>query len=224
MNMKYKKIPKFSNIGYKKNKVPEELYSLIMKEYKTVKEWKIKRDEQRSYDPYLRVATKSGISIMNSNDPFYGYYQLSDETVSECYKVLTPIISDWANVDLEPTHQYGIRSYCKDSVLHMHTDIQDTHVVSCIVFISEHPSNVHWPLDFIGHDKRHHQIVFQPGDMLFYESLRPHGRITPFTGNYYRNFYMHWKPVGWKCEYKNYSRDMYKSIEDAITNCNYDFK
>jgi prolyl 4-hydroxylase len=223
MNMKYKKIPKFSKIGFQKNKVPNELYSLIMEEYRSVKNWPIKRDEL-SYDSYLRVAVQSGISVLNSNDPRYGYYQLSNKTVDECWRVLTPIISDWANVELEPTYQYGIRSYCKDSVLHMHSDIQDTHVVSCIIFISEHPSSVHWPLDFIDHDNQHHQVVFYPGDMLFYESLRPHGRITPFTGNYYRNFYMHWKPVGWNPKSEGIRRDTYKSIEDAIQKCDYDFK
>jgi prolyl 4-hydroxylase len=222
--MKYNEIPKFSKIGFEKFKVPKELYSQIIEEYRGVKEWQIIRDSEPSYDAYVRAVTKGGISISNSKDPFYNYYQLSNETIDECYKVLTPLISEWVNVELEPTYQYGIRSYIKDSVLHLHTDTQDTHVISCIVFIAEHPSNIKWPLDFIGHDKKHHQVVFEPGDMLFYESLRPHGRIKPFTGNYYRNFYMHWKPVGWDYPYKEFKRDMYRSIEDAIQNCDYSFK
>lgn len=218
-----KEIPKFTKLGFEKRKIPSSLYSIIMNEYNSIKTWKIKNDVE--YDPTLRKRVVSGISMINNQDnPYYKYYQLSRQTVDECYSTLTPILSEWAGVELERTYQYGIRSYCKNSILDMHTDIQDSHVVSCIVFVAEHPSNTNWPLDFVGHDKKHYQVVFEPGEMLFYESLRPHGRVTPFPGNYYRNFYLHWKPVWWNHPYKYSQRCEFNSVEDAIKNSNYEFK
>jgi prolyl 4-hydroxylase len=83
--------------------------------------------------------------------------------------------------------------------LHLHRDRYDTHIISCIVFIDEE-SCEKWPLDFFDHDFNHHKVVFEPGDMLFYESLCAHARLTPFNGEYYRNMYFHWKPKYWNPE------------------------
>lgn len=216
------KIPKYTDLGFEKFKVPNDLYCLIMDEYKSITDWQFNRKVE--YSKEQRVNVVSGISILNSNSPYYRYYPLSDTLVDKCYSVLTPIVSEWANIDLERTHQYGIRSYCKNSILHMHTDVQDTHVISCILFIAEHPTDTKWPLDYIDHNNKHHQIVFNPGEMLFYESLRPHGRVTPFSGNYYRNFYVHWKPVNWDHPYTGKGIIEYKSVEESIKISNYDFK
>lgn len=220
---KLKKIPKFTKLGFEKRKIPLNLYSAIMNEYNSIKKWELKNKVE--YDEFLSKNVVSGISMIDSGDnPHYNYYQLSKTVVSKCYEILTPLLSEWSGTELERTYQYGIRSYCKSSVLDLHADIQDTHVISCIVFVDEHPFGTNWPLDFIGHDRKHYQVCFEPGDMLFYESLRPHGRITPFSGNYYRNFYLHWKPVWWDYPYKNTETCDYVSIEDAIKRSNYNFK
>ena len=105
---------------------------------------------------------------------------------------------------------YGVRSYTPNSILHLHRDRCDTHVLSCIIFVDQ-DSEVNWPLDFYDHEYKHHQVEFEPGDVLFYESLCVHGRATPFKGNYYRNMYFHWTPTDWvKEEY----RDMKCAFKD----------
>ena len=86
----------------------------------------------------------------------------------------------------------------------MHRDEIKTHIVSCIIFIDEQPKNTNWPLDFWDHDGIRHKVIFEPGDMLLYESLCVHSRYTPFQGEYYRNMYFHWRPDNWDhTPYKN---------------------
>jgi prolyl 4-hydroxylase len=111
---------------------------------------------------------------------------------------------------------YGVRSYVRNSMLKLHRDKFDTHVLSCIVFIDQ-KAKENWCLDFFDHDHKHHKVFFEPGDMLLYESLCVHGRITPFNGDYYRNMYFHWKPVGWDLEWQSYSaKPRFKNVDEYI--------
>ena len=67
-----------------------------------------------------------------------------------------------------------MRSYGPGSRLHMHHDLVDSHVVSCIVHVADQ-SNQPWPLDFIDHDAEHHRVIFKPGTMLFMKASAPMG-------------------------------------------------
>ena len=121
---------------------------------------------------------------------------VSPDLMELAYTEITPLIEAWAGCPLERSCGYGIRSYGPGSVLHVHRDRLDTHVISCIVHVADqapHP----WPLDFIDHEGAHHAVTFERGSMLFYESLCPHGRTQPFAGSYYRNMYFHWRPREW---------------------------
>ena len=41
-----------------------------------------------------------------------------------------------------------------------------------------------------------HQVHLEPGQMLWYESAKlPHGRPHTFTGEYYDNIFVHFKPI-----------------------------
>jgi prolyl 4-hydroxylase len=151
------------------------------------------------YSPEFLTNTVGGISVKKSPLPYYNFSNISEGLREECYKTITPLIQEWSNCELEKTWAYGIRSYIKNSILHLHRDRYDTHIISCIVFIDEE-SCEKWPLDFFDHDFNHHKVVFEPGDMLFYESLCAHARLTPFNGEYYRNMYFHWKPKYWNLE------------------------
>ena len=148
------------------------------------------------YDSEYGRAVVGGISDSGGARPSIGHAPLSQALHDRFYEILTPRISAWAGCPLEPTWGYGIRSYGRGCRLHLHRDRIDTHVISCIVHVEDR-SDVPWPLDFIDHDGRHHQLVFEPGTVLFYESLCPHGRVVPFQGEYYRNLYFHWRPQAW---------------------------
>ena len=188
--------PKISNTPFKKIKLPDHLYQKIIEEYKSMSFDNVVCDVK--YDTGWGDYSSYGVSIPGSKSPFYNFSQISKELYDECFSTLTPIIEEWSGVKVEKTWGYGIRSYVKYSTLKLHRDRCDTHILSCIIFVDE-KSEEKWPLDFFDHDHNHHQITFESGDLLFYESLCLHGRITPFNGDYYRNMYFHWKPKNWDC-------------------------
>ncbi len=204
--------PRFaSDAPFKKVKIPEDLYSRIMDEYKSMDFSGIVDNIQ--YSKEFSEYTVGGIAVKKSPLPYYNFCQISKDLENKCYEAITPLVEEWSNCELEKTWAYGIRSYIKNSILHLHRDKYDTHIISCIIFIDEKPSEK-WPLDFFDHDFKHHKVSFEPGDMLFYESLCAHGRLTPFTGEYYRNMYFHWKPKYWQPEEYVNLKTCFSGVED----------
>jgi prolyl 4-hydroxylase len=199
--------PVFSKTPFKKIKIPNSLYQNIMKEYSFMS-----FDEEKDgfeYCPDWDEYTCGGVTIDGSNFPYYNYYKISEKLYDECYDAITPIIEEWSGYEVEKSYGYGIRSYVRNSTLKLHRDKMDTHVLSCILFVDQ-KSKENWPLDFFDHEHKHHKVFFEPGDMLLYESLCVHGRITPFNGDYYRNMYFHWRPKVWECQMNNYSSIKYR--------------
>lgn len=206
-------IPKFSEKPFKKEKLPEELYTKIMNEYNSMNF--VKYEDIEFHTGHQDYVTDS-ISIQFSDKPYYNQCIMSEELKEECKSYIQPLLENWCGTKLEFTSGFGIRSYVKDSVLHFHRDKVETHVISCIIFVDEKP-NIGWPLDFIDHEKIHHRVKFEPGDMLFYESLCAHGRMIPFQGEYYRNMYFHFKPVDWNPEIcRNSKKYVYRCLQEVL--------
>ena len=112
--------------------------------------------------------------------------QLSDE--------LHPILEEWYGGRLELTSIYGVRRYTNGSVLRMHVDTVNTHVVSAIINVGQGVDK-DWPLIILDHEDNEHTVIMQPGDMLLYESAKLlHGRPEPFQGSHYDNIFIHYKP------------------------------
>lgn len=185
--------PRFTDSGFKKIKVPLELYSQIMNEYEEMQFSEIV--DNKTFDK-VWGHNVGGISNLNINNLYYYKSSISEDLYNKCYEVLTPIMEEWSGVELEETWGYGVRSYTRNSMLQLHRDRCETHILSCIIFVDE-DANKKWPLDFFDHDLNHNKVVFDSGEMLLYESLCAHGRLTPFDGEYYRNMYFHWKPLFW---------------------------
>lgn len=190
--------PRIARKAYEKIPVPEAVHELVQAEYAKacfVPEESVCFQWDKEFQT---VITTSGIS--NGLDPVakpdVQVHALSDSVYGVLFDLLTPIMTDWAQVPLTVTCGYGIRSYGLGSVLQMHRDGLYSHVISCIIHV-EDKSDTSWPLNFIDHDNQHHEITFRPGEMLLYESLCIHGRMTPFSGDYYRNLYLHWRPQDW---------------------------
>lgn len=186
--------PIFNEVPFKKVKIPEELYSFMMEEYKTLTFDILDQDIEynRTYEAYC----SGGISVKGSKTPFCLKTNISKDLYNKCYEIITPMIEEWSGQKLEVSWAYGIRNYVRNSILHLHRDRIKTHIISCIIFVDQQ-SEENWALDFFDHNHNHHKVYFEPGEMLFYESLCLHGRIDPFKGDYYRNMYFHWKPVDW---------------------------
>ena len=177
-------LPNYSTNGFKKRRIPKELYKKIMLWYKAHQN-QFKKNE--IYIPCLK----------NKDSKKTGIANLTEDIKKEIDKVLKPILQEWSGKVLEQTAIYGIRSYLNGTSLDVHTDKEQTHVISAILHI-EDDSDEPWPLHIKDNYYRQHKIYFEPGDMVLYESARcEHGRPTKFKGKYYRNLYVHYRPTNW---------------------------
>lgn len=174
--------------------------------------------EKPTVDAGYGAAVVGGISSATPAALQLAQAPISAALMDLAYAELTPLIEAWAGCPLERSWGFGIRSYGPGSVLHLHRDRVDTHVISCIVHVADRAPAA-WPLDFIDHDGEHHRVCFEPGTMLFYESLCPHGRLQPFAGEYYRNMYFHWRPRRWDPSPYQGMSCKFASLEDAMQDC-----
>lgn len=204
--------PKFAKgLPFKKIKVPNELLIDIQAEYDKAKFNDSSADT--CFNAQLgRVMNVGGIYFDNYEKPFYLRSLLSNKTFTSWDKTLQPCMEEWSGKELEFITGYGIRSYVKNSMLIAHRDVVDTHIISAIIHVDEYP-DVKWPLDFVDHEGNHHQVTFDRGEMLMYESLCVHARETPFPGEYYRNLYLHWRPIDWDPTPYKKNRTDYASIK-----------
>ena len=209
------KPPIFNRVPFLKTKVPKNIQDKLKEEYKNYK-FSVAKEQPGDgikYDKNLKTFAISGISIKNSSKPYAYECKISNDLYELCYHELTPIVEEWSKVELDRSWGYGVRSYVKNSILHLHRDRCDTHVISCIIYVDQ-KSERNWPLDFYDHDNNHHQVFFEDGDMLLYESLCVHGRSTPFQGEYYRNMYFHWKPKNWNNDHLYDLKTTFTGIEE----------
>lgn len=102
-------------------------------------------------------------------------------------------IETWAGVPIEPVKTYGVRTYLRGAVLHMHRDHIETHVASAILNIDQKVDQP-WTLHIEDHYCRTHEIALEPGEMLLYEGARlQHGRPNPLIGDHYSNLFVHYQ-------------------------------
>ena len=203
------KPPKFNKVPFKKIKLPDELYDNLYNEYSNL-EFESTCEGIQHHPEWGN--TVSGISNIKTN-PYVGYGGLSNDFIGKAFNILTPIVEEWCGMDLLPTVSYGIRSYPDGSVLNLHRDQIRSHVLSCIIYV-DRKSPENWALDYYDHKHKHHEVFFEKGDVLLYESLNVHGRTTPFEGEFYRNMYFHWRPAVWEDHFLEKYRKMKASFRD----------
>lgn len=207
--------PAFTKEGFKKLRIPDEIYYDLKDEYSSMNFEKRPESDHDFHYEYgenlIGSVTVKGLEI-----PYYYRCQLSEQLIDKIYEVLTPMMEEWSGVKLQRSFHYGIRSYINNSLLKLHRDILDTHVISCNIFVDA-DYDVNWPLDFYDHQHNHHEVYFNDGDMLFYESLLVHGREKSFQGRYYRNVYFHWYPVNWRPEIYRHMKSEFKDRERFLS-------
>lgn len=113
---------------------------------------------------------------------------------------LQPYTEAWAETELTAHKAYGFRLYQNTSVLNMHVDKKQTHIVSMIYHIDSSDDAEDWPIYIEDFQGRTHEVILAPGDILFYESAKClHGRPKAFNGSWYSSIFIHYYPTeGWQ--------------------------
>jgi len=177
-------IDNYTKKGFKKTKLNEDLYARILSFY---------QDNQ-----HLSVIEDNGYGFIYTEDsqiPASSMIELPEDMRAEIHSLLQPQLSTWCGEALEPTFVYGIRTYHNGAILKPHRDRLNTHIISAIINIDQ-KVNSPWPLHIEDNYYRPHQVLLQPGEMVFYESARLlHGRPLALDGNHYANIFCHYKPV-----------------------------
>ena len=186
-------IPKFTELGFSIQKCPAETWNIINDSYNILKD----KGVEEVFDGKENII-KGGDTELLSFDALPSIRTL-------IHKQLLSTHQEWIkNENIEPSFIYGIRSYKKGATLTPHVDRVETHHISSIIIVdkdlacgcSNKPESDDWPLDIQGHDGEWYKVYAQPGDMILYESaICEHGRLEPFGGTFFRNFYVHYKFV-----------------------------
>jgi len=111
---------------------------------------------------------------------------------------LLTLVEEWAGVPVEQTVMYGLRQYTEGARLLTHVDRHETHAVSLIVNVAQGNLTQPWPVEVQDHQDRLHEVIMEPGDIVYYESAKClHARNRPMVGPnaYYVNLFTHYKPV-----------------------------
>ena len=118
-----------------------------------------------------------------------------EELNYEVLHALTPLFSEWAGMELEPTSVYGVRVYRNGSILKDHLDVLETHVISGILHI-DHDLDGPYPIQIEDSTGRLRSAELAPGDLMFYESAKCfHQRSVPMSGRHYASIFLHYRPV-----------------------------
>ena len=180
----YQDLPRCTPLGFKVIDCPAEIWQQIQEVYELAKK-----------DPHIEGFPDKEKTILGGET---GIYRLDfhKEKRDLIHKALQPLHEDWVKRDLEPSAVYGIRSYFDATSLVMHRDRIATHHISSIIIVDTDEREP-WPLHIEDHNGNEHKIYTNPGQIILYESATLlHGRPTPFQGNYYNNFYVHYKFTG----------------------------
>lgn len=184
----YTELPKCTELGFKVVKCPPQVWDIISLNYKTLQQYK-KEEKFEGIEDFIQY---------NEAPDLFSFDNLPAAR-RDIHNRLLKLHEDWSGQELIPTYIYGIRSYKKGSTLINHKDRIETHHISAIIIVDRDlGSGKDWPLDIQAHDGTWHKIYAQPGDMILYESaICEHGRNEAFEGEFFRNFYVHYK-------FKNY--------------------
>ena len=180
----------YTKIGFKKLKLPDEVFSIISKFYENNKDkphaenWPPGNTYTNHWDsPTEMISTEdgrlrgSGSALKNS-----------------IWNGVKPILEEWTGHTLKPTSLYGIRIYHHGAILATHADRLPL-VSSCIINVDQ-DVNEPWPIEVYDHDGKAHNVTLKPGEMVLYESHTVlHGRPTPLNGSFYANIFVHFEPI-----------------------------
>lgn len=182
-------IPKrtFSTLGFSHGKLPKDVFGSMGAFFYNNRNNKVREDWQGK-----------GVFV-NWYETDVFMIQIPWDIKSIWQKELADLVSQWAGVPCEQTVMYGLRQYETNARLLTHVDRINTHVVSLIVNVAQGGLDEDWPVEVYDHYGRLHEVVMEPGDVVYYESAKNlHSRNRPLTGKnaYYTNLFTHYRPIG----------------------------
>ena len=186
-----KRVPKYTEKGFKKVKTPPEIQEYLLNVAKTVD-----REPEKSNNIFRR--TSSGL-------PPY-LLPIPQSKKDWIHQQLKPIMEEWSGIKLKSTSAYGPREYRRGSSLRMHVDTESSHIISGIIHIYREGMDKDWPLVVINRDGERELMYMEPGDLVLYESASlPHSREQPLEGDYYVNMFIHYEPLNYNNHKSKYS-------------------
>jgi hypothetical protein len=180
-------MPMFTDQGYKKVPIPDEMYNWLMGFYHRHKS-KTKLEDWGGDATHINF-DQHQTKMINLDMEFDKKQEFADNYIK-------PILEEWSGVELKQTAFYGIREYPDGSVLKPHIDREDTHVISAtlsLAKIDEHGEP--WPLTITRPDGKHVIDYHEAGTMIMYESARLiHGRFIRNNGGRHLGCFVHYTP------------------------------
>ena len=176
----------YTEVGFKKVKVPEGIWKDILKFW-----------EQNKMQEKVEVWPRGSTYTNNWESPSFminfedlnlrGGWNLKRRILS----AVRPILSEWTGgKELMDKSLYGIRIYKDNAVLATHVDYLPL-VSSCTINVAQDVDEP-WPLELYSHDGKAYSVSMEPGEMLLYESHTVlHGRPFPLKGRYYLSTIAH---------------------------------
>lgn len=176
-------LPAYTVSGFEKKTMSGQLFNALVDCYQNSSE----ADKRKEVNVDYFIKNKSGQLPSQLTD-------IPEELRKQIINEFLPVCEQWSQTELEFSALYGIRNYARGSSLKMHSDIQDTHIISVILNIAQQVDE-DWPLEIDDHMGRRHSVLLSPGEALLYEGARlSHGRPTPLVGDDYANIFLHFRP------------------------------
>ena len=175
----------FTELGFSKGRVPDDLWSSIISYY------------NNNAEMYAREEwDKKGVHV--------NWWEVDAFMIGMPWRLkrywqtrLMKLVELWTGATLENTDIYGMRRYEHGARLLTHVDREQTHATSMIINIAQGGIREPWSIEIYDFAGRLHEIIMEPGDIVYYESARClHGRMMPLNGSYYVNLFTHYRPVG----------------------------
>ena len=176
----------FSSLGFAKGRLPPDLFANMGSFYYNNRHNKV--NEEWNNKGYFVNWWESTVSFIQIPWDIKVVWQAR----------LAELVSAWAGVPVEQTSMYGLRQYEDGARLLSHVDRLPTHAVSLIVNVAQGNLTEPWPVEVFDHADRLHEVIMQPGDIVYYESAKNlHSRNRALMGKdaYFVNLFTHYRPV-----------------------------
>jgi len=186
---RHKKVTRtFTELGFGKGRLPDDLFASMGAYYYNNNAYRVLEEWTPLKGPFINRWEQDVFFIQ-------GPWHL--KLVWQTY--IKDLVEKWANTELENTSLYGLRRYEEGSRLLTHVDRVNTHAASVIINVAQGNVTKPWTVEVYDHADRLHEVVMEPGDIVYYESAKClHGRNSPLRGEgaYYVNMFSHYRPVG----------------------------
>ncbi|KAL7495871.1 hypothetical protein ACHAWT_004204 [Skeletonema menzelii] len=177
----------FSPLAFDKGRLPDDLYASLGAY------WYNNRDVPHVV--HEEWGRHKGVFV-NYWETDVNFIQIPWHLKKRWQRRLREMVEAWTGVELETTDMYGMREYTKGARLLSHVDRESTHAASLIVNIAQQNVSKPWTIEVHDHADRLHEVVMEPGDIVYYESAKAlHGRNTPLQSGTYVNLFTHYRPL-----------------------------